>query len=66
LSDVSGKTLGLVGFGGIGRHVAAMMRAAFGMDILVLSDTKAGEVAALGYRLAPSLDTRIPCGRRAA
>lgn len=60
LSDISGKTLGMVGFGGIGRRVAAMMKSAFGMDILVASDSaKADEVKALGYRRAPSLEALL-------
>jgi D-3-phosphoglycerate dehydrogenase / 2-oxoglutarate reductase len=60
LSDISGKTLGIVGFGGIGRRVAAMMKSAFSMDILVASDSaRAVEVNTLGYRLAPSLDALL-------
>jgi D-3-phosphoglycerate dehydrogenase len=60
LSDISGKTLGVVGFGGIGRHLAAMMKSAFSMDILVASDSaQAVELKALGYRLAPSLDALL-------
>jgi D-3-phosphoglycerate dehydrogenase / 2-oxoglutarate reductase len=60
LSDISGKTLGVVGFGGIGRHLAAMMKSAFSMDILVASDSaQAVELKSLGYRLAPSLDALL-------
>src|ERR1700736_2560608 len=60
LSDISGKTLGIVGFGRIGRRVAAMMKSAFSMDILVASDSaQAVEVNTLGYRLAPSLDALL-------
>jgi D-3-phosphoglycerate dehydrogenase len=32
--DIYGKTLGIVGFGRIGRRVGAIARAAFGMDVL--------------------------------
>jgi D-3-phosphoglycerate dehydrogenase len=57
LSEISGKTLGIVGFGGIGRKVAAMAKSAFGMDIVVASKSATpGELRALGYRPAPSLD----------
>jgi D-3-phosphoglycerate dehydrogenase len=59
LSDLSGKTLGLVGFGGIGRRVAAMMRSAFAMNVLVASNTQAHEARSLGYRIAPSLDALL-------
>jgi D-3-phosphoglycerate dehydrogenase len=37
LFDLSGKVLGIVGFGGIGRHVAAMAKAAFDMEVLIAS-----------------------------
>lgn len=53
LFDLSGKTLGIVGFGGIGRRVAAMAKAAFGMSVLVAS--KSADPAALrqlGYEPA--------------
>jgi D-3-phosphoglycerate dehydrogenase len=60
LSDISGKVLGVAGFGGIGRQVAAMAKAAFGMDILVLSQSaKADELQKLGYRRAESLDALL-------
>jgi D-3-phosphoglycerate dehydrogenase len=54
LSDLSGKVLGVVGFGGIGSRVAAMAKAAFGMNILVTSKS-ADPVSLhrLGYEAAP-------------
>jgi D-3-phosphoglycerate dehydrogenase len=56
LSDLSGKTLGIVGFGGIGRRVATMAKAALNMTILVASDaTSAVTLRELGYEHA-SLD----------
>lgn len=54
LVDLSGKTLGIVGFGGIGSRVAAMARAAFGMEVLVASSrADPAQLRGLGYRLAP-------------
>jgi D-3-phosphoglycerate dehydrogenase len=59
-SDISGKVLGIVGFGGIGRRVAAIAKKAFGMDVLILSNSaKPIDVQALGYHLAPSLDALL-------
>lgn len=56
LLEVSGKTLGIVGFGGIGRKVAAMAKAGFGMQVVVFSQS-AEPVALrqLGYQVAPDL-----------
>lgn len=42
--DLAGKTIGLVGFGGIGQHVARLARA-FGMQILVWTRTPQRYVA---------------------
>lgn len=59
-SDLSGKVLGVVGFGGIGRRVAAIAKNAFGMNVLVSSNTaKPYDIHGLGYRLAPSLDALL-------
>jgi D-3-phosphoglycerate dehydrogenase len=50
LSDLSGKTLGVVGFGGIGGQVAAMAKAALGMTILVATSAASPAVLRnLGY-----------------
>jgi D-3-phosphoglycerate dehydrogenase len=60
LSDISGKVLGVVGFGGIGRKVAAMAKSAFAMDVMVASaSAKADELRALGYRKTETLDTLL-------
>ena len=60
LSDISGKVLGIVGFGGIGRKVAAMARTAFAMDVIVFSQSAAAsELQMLGYRRASSLDALL-------
>lgn len=56
LSDISGKRLGLIGFGGIARRVAEIARAGFRMDVSVLSATAdPGEILAAGCRPADSL-----------
>jgi D-3-phosphoglycerate dehydrogenase len=57
LADLSGKVLGIVGFGGIGRRVAAIAKA-FGMHVLVASDSAVAEVRALGYE-AVTLDALL-------
>ncbi|MDG4889809.1 hydroxyacid dehydrogenase [Mesorhizobium sp. WSM4887] len=57
LRGISGKTLGLIGFGAIGTRVAAMARAAFGMRIVVLANhTNAASLEELGYEKASLLD----------
>ena len=59
-TDISGKVLGLIGFGGIGRRVAKMAKQGFAMDVLILSDTTSrAEIEALGYRAAGSLDALL-------
>ncbi|WP_051630314.1 NAD(P)-dependent oxidoreductase [Afifella pfennigii] len=56
IGDLAGKVLGVVGFGGIGRRVAAIGRAGFAMKVLVLSDSAGeGEIEAAGFRRAASL-----------
>lgn len=53
LVDLAGKVLGIVGFGGIGSRVAAMAKAAFGMRVLVTSESADREkLRALGYEAA--------------
>jgi D-3-phosphoglycerate dehydrogenase len=53
LADLSGKTLGIVGFGGIGSRVAAMAKAALGMTIVVASNAAApATLRYLGYEPA--------------
>jgi D-3-phosphoglycerate dehydrogenase len=47
-SELAGKTLGIVGFGQVGRRVAAMARAGFGMHVLGF-DSSSGLVASLGF-----------------
>lgn len=60
LFELSGKTLGIVGFGGIGSKVAAMAKAAFGMEIVVLSQSAdSAALGTLGYRSAPDLDSLL-------
>jgi D-3-phosphoglycerate dehydrogenase / 2-oxoglutarate reductase len=60
LSDISGKVLGIVGFGGIGRKVAVMAKSAFAMDVLVISGSaKTEELRALGYRRAADLNALL-------
>jgi D-3-phosphoglycerate dehydrogenase / 2-oxoglutarate reductase len=59
-TDISGKVLGIIGFGGIGRRVAKMARQGFVMDVLILSDTASpDEIEELGYRAAASLDALL-------
>lgn len=56
MADLSGKVLGIVGFGGIGSRVATMAKAAFGMRILVASrSADPAKLRALGYE-ADTLD----------
>jgi D-3-phosphoglycerate dehydrogenase len=54
--ELAGLTLGVAGFGRIGRLVADLA-AGFGMEVLVWSRHVApSEIVALGYRAAPGLD----------
>jgi D-3-phosphoglycerate dehydrogenase len=60
LCDISRKVLGIVGFGGIGRRVAAMAKSGFNMDVLVASKSaQPEELRKLGYRRAESLDALL-------
>jgi D-3-phosphoglycerate dehydrogenase len=55
--ELSGKTLGIVGFGRIGRRTAAIARAAFDMPVLVYSPSAdPGMLADLGMQKAASLE----------
>jgi D-3-phosphoglycerate dehydrogenase / 2-oxoglutarate reductase len=59
-TGISGKVLGIVGFGGIGRRVAKMARQGFAMGVMILSGTTSrAEIGALGYREAGSLDALL-------
>jgi D-3-phosphoglycerate dehydrogenase len=53
LGDLSGKVLGIVGFGGIGSRVAVMAKAGFGMHVLVASrSADPATMRTLGYEPA--------------
>lgn len=47
IGDLTGATVGVVGFGAIGRAVAGMLRAAFDVDLLVHTRTPQDEAVAL-------------------
>ncbi len=38
-NDLSGRTIGIVGFGAVGRHVADIAAKGFGLDVIVNSRT---------------------------
>ncbi|MER6218351.1 NAD(P)-dependent oxidoreductase [Streptomyces sp. NPDC001674] len=61
-TELRGKTLGLIGFGGIGSRIATLAQG-FGMDVVVAvarpGEDRARELAARGIRLA-SLDGLLP------
>lgn len=58
--ELSGRTLGVVGFGRIGRRTAEIARAAFGMRVLVHSPSvPAQEVSAAGMEYIETLDTLL-------
>lgn len=60
MSEVSGKTLGLVGFGTIARLTAEMARAGFGMKVLVWSPRASDEaIAAAGATRADTLEALL-------
>ncbi|GGE53841.1 phosphoglycerate dehydrogenase [Agaricicola taiwanensis] len=55
--EISGKTMGIIGFGTIGRITAEMAAAGFGMDVLVWSPSTPKEtLEASGFRVAGSLE----------
>jgi D-3-phosphoglycerate dehydrogenase / 2-oxoglutarate reductase len=57
IHELAGKTVGIVGFGRIGRRAAEMFVRAFGMRLLVHAPTSASaDVVALGGRLVPLAD----------
>ena len=59
-AEVSGKVLGIVGFGDIGRATARMAHHGFGMRVLVHSPSAPREpVEALGYSKVDSLDALL-------
>lgn len=58
--ELSGKTLGIVGFGRIGRRTAEIAKAAFGMTVLVHSPSAPVEaVSALGMEKVERLETLL-------
>lgn len=60
LRDLSAKILGVVGYGGIGRRVAAMAQAAFAMEVVVHSaSADPTELYDRGYRRAASLEALL-------
>lgn len=60
-SDISGKTVGIVGFGRIGRSFARMAGQGFNAEVLVYDPGKeAGEVAATGARKVADLHDMLP------
>ncbi len=61
-TKVSGKTLGIVGFGRIGREVARRAHCGFGMEIVVYnrSPVPPADLAAVNARAAPTLDALLP------
>lgn len=56
--DVLGATMGLVGYGGIGRETARMAEA-LGMEVVVY-DPFAPDAAADGFAVASDIDTMLP------
>ena len=57
LLEMHGKTLGIIGFGRIGRRTAEIAKAAFGMDVLVFErEIEPGLLESLGMRRAEQVD----------
>lgn len=55
--ELSGRVLGLVGFGDIGRRVAAIFRGAFGSEVIVWSPSiPRADIVGAGYEAAVWLD----------
>lgn len=61
-TKVSGKTLGIIGFGRIGQEVARRAHYGFGMNVVVYnrSPIPADRLAATGARQADSIDALLP------
>lgn len=60
ISEISGKTLGLVGFGTIARLTAGMAKAGFGMHVVAWSPRAADEdLLAVGAKRAPTLEALL-------
>ena len=57
---MTGRTLGIVGYGRIGQAVARRARAAFGMPVVVWTRTPSSAAADAGVRFAGSLDELLP------
>lgn len=57
LMELAGKTIGIIGFGNIGRSVASVAKA-FGMNVLLHSRTKKEDIAGTGSQWA-SLETLL-------
>ena len=58
--ELTGKTLGIVGFGKIGRHTAKIAQDAFDMRVLVYSpNVDPKDIAAAGYELYPDLNVLL-------
>jgi D-3-phosphoglycerate dehydrogenase len=58
--DLAGKTLGVIGFGNIGRQVARICRNGFGMNVIAFDPTvDAARIEADGATAARSLDTLL-------
>ena len=61
-TELTGKTFGIIGFGDIGRRVAATMRAAFGATVVAYDPVVAAEIfTANGATRADSLAELLAC-----
>ena len=55
--EIHGKTLGIIGFGRVGRRTAEIAKAAFGMDVLVYErEIEPGLIESLGMRRAEQVE----------
>lgn len=61
-TKVSGKTLGIIGFGRIGQEMARRAHHGFGMDVIVYnrSPVDTAKLAAFGARQVESIDALLP------